>query len=76
MLNNLLPIAGMVCILVSILWMLKPVKSQVISEPAPTKRNIHEMLAEIIEQAPNAKSASLLRQAGQAFYEVDDGSQS
>lgn len=66
--SSYLPVIGCVLVGLALAWMLWP--KSIVSEP---KENIHELLSRLITSAPNAKSKKLLREAGQAFYEADDG---
>jgi hypothetical protein len=68
---NLVPIIGCVLVALALAWMLWPKSMANVVEPK--KENIHELLSRLIASAPNAKSKKLLREAGQAFYEADDG---
>jgi len=69
--SSYLPIIGCVLVALALGWMLWPKSMGIVVEPK--KENIHELLSRLIASAPNAKSKKLLREAGQAFYEADDG---
>ena len=66
--SSYLPVIGCVLVGLALAWMLWP--KSIVSEP---KENIHDLLSRLSTSAPNAMSKKLLREAGQAFYEADDG---